>query len=97
MEHYWLAVLCHTDHTEQASLFLLKRVFAAMQRFSPALDSLFFLQFSLPTLGMTESTKRDLKRPVGRLSRGCDANLNSSDIQPLLSCLQATLTWNSLR
>lgn len=41
VEHYWSAVLCHTDHSVQAPLFLLKSIFAAMQRFPPALDIYF--------------------------------------------------------
>lgn len=90
VEHYWTAVLCHTDHTVRASLFLLKSGFCCNAEISPCIRQFIFLQLSLPTLGMTKSTRWDLNLPFGRLPCGCDAYLNSSHIQPLLSCLQAT-------
>lgn len=49
VEHYWSAVLCHTDHSVQAPLFLLKSIFAAMQRFPPALDGLYCFSSACPS------------------------------------------------
>ena len=62
VEHYWSAVLCHTDHSVPAPLVLLKcfffSFFAAMQTFLTALDGLFLLRFSRSFLGYDSKSWR---------------------------------------
>lgn len=67
VEHYWSAVLCHTDHSVQAPLFLLKSIFAAMQRFPPVLDALYSFGLACPFWLWQSKSEGIWKRPFGRL------------------------------
>lgn len=67
VEHYWSAVLCHTDHSVQAPLFLLKSIFAAMQRFPPALDGLYSFSLAYPSWLWQHKPEGILKQPFGGL------------------------------
>lgn len=89
VEHYWSAVLCHTDHSVQAPLFLLKSIFAAMQRFPPALDGLYSFTLACPSWLWQYKPEGTLRRkgPFGRLYPW--VVMHNSTILP--SCLYAAL------
>ena len=71
VEHYWSTVLCHTDHSVQASLFLSKSIFAAMQRSPPPppLDVLY--SFILACLFFTAvCTRGNVKKGLWEIISG---------------------------
>lgn len=74
MEHYWSAELCHTDHSVQAPLFLLKKHFCCNAEISPCIRKVYFLQLYLALLDYGNINQRGNEKGVlGDYICGSDA------------------------